>query len=82
MSPERFPIGPLTSLIVALLSLALSAFVGYTRTDRETAARITAVEVQQKNDHDGIGRVENKVDELNRKVDRLVEGMLRGSKSK
>jgi hypothetical protein len=51
-------------ILAALLSLAVSAFAGYFHNDKELAQRITAVEVQQKNDTKAIDRVESKLDKL------------------
>lgn len=56
--------GTIATIVIALLSLAVSAFVSYTHNDKEMASRIAVVETQQKNDHDGINRVEVKVDKL------------------
>lgn len=57
--------GWMVPIIIALLSLAVSGFAAYSHNDKEIASRVTAVETQQKNDHEGIK-------ELNEKVDRLL----------
>jgi hypothetical protein len=60
------------AIVIALLSLFLSAFVGYSHNDRDISNRVSVIETQQKNDGATIQRVESK-------VDRLVEWAL-GSK--
>jgi hypothetical protein len=54
----------LAAIIIALLSLAVAAWSDYSHNDKEIASRVTAVETQQKGDHEGIQRVESKVDRL------------------
>lgn len=64
------------TIVIALLSLVLSAYAGYSHNDKEITSRVVAVETQQKNDHDAINRVEGKVDKVDGKLDRLVEWAL------
>jgi len=47
---------------IAGASLFVSAYVGYTSTDKDSAVRITAIEVQQKNDTNRLERIESKLD--------------------
>lgn len=54
----------LAAIIIALLSLALSAYAGYSHNDKDISNRVTAIETQQKNDGATIQRVESKVDQL------------------
>lgn len=63
----------LAAIIIAIVSALLSGWVGYSHNDKEISNRVVAVETQQKNDHEGITRVEGKVDKVDSKVDRLVE---------
>lgn len=55
-------------IVIALLSLAVSAYAGYSHNDKELAQRISVVETQQKNDGKGLERIENKVDRLLERV--------------
>lgn len=51
-------------IALALLSLAVSGWANYNRTDKELTNRVTAVEVQQKNDGQRLERIENKLDRV------------------
>lgn len=68
----------LLAIILALLSLAMSAFVGYTYDNKDLTGRIVKVETRQDAQDRSIDRIERKVDQLNEKVDRLIEAMLKG----
>lgn len=57
-APILVPVG------IALLSLVISAWTGYTSSDKELNRRITTVETQQKNDGSRLERIENKVDRI------------------
>jgi len=46
----------IAALVIALLSLALSAYAGYTHNDKEVSNRVTAIETQQVNDTKAIER--------------------------
>lgn len=52
----------LAPILLALVSLLFSAYVGYSNNDKSLSSRITAVETQQKNDREAIQRIENKLD--------------------
>jgi hypothetical protein len=56
----------IATIVIALVSLALSAFAAYTRTDKDITTRLVTVEVQQKNDEattkDRLDRIERKLD--------------------
>lgn len=52
------------SLILAGVSLIVSAYAGYNHNDKAMEHRVTTIEVQQKNDASTIQRVESKVDKL------------------
>lgn len=54
----------IVAVVIALLSLIVSGYASYSHNDKEISNRVTAVEVQQRNDTDGIKRVEGKVDRL------------------
>lgn len=69
----------LVPVILALGSLLLSGYAAYSHNDKEISNRVTAVETQQKNDHEGIQRVETQLEKVDGKIDRLVEWAL-GSK--
>jgi hypothetical protein len=60
----RFDAGTIAAILIALLSMLVSAFTGYSHNDKDIASRISVVETQQKGDHEGIQRVETKVDRL------------------
>lgn len=53
---------------LAVLSLAMSSWSSYTNQDRITSQRITVVETNRRNDNARLDRIENKVDELLRRV--------------
>jgi hypothetical protein len=59
-------------IAIALVSLAVSAYAGYSVNDKSIAQRITAVEVQQSNDKDRLVRIENKLDELARRLEEFM----------
>lgn len=52
------------AIALALLSLVVSAYSGYTHDDKKTGERITAVETQQLNDGRRLERIEDKVDKV------------------
>lgn len=54
----------LVAILVALLSLAVSAYAGYAHNDKDISNRVSVIETQQKNDGATIQRVEGKVDRL------------------
>lgn len=60
----------LTAVLLALLSLLVSGWVGYGHQHEDTAVRISVLETQRKDDHDRLERIEIKVDELLRRVGR------------
>lgn len=51
-------------VLLALMALAVSAYAGYSSTDKEMASRISVVETQQKNDGQRLERIEDKIDRL------------------
>jgi hypothetical protein len=63
-------------LVPFLVATGISAYANYTHNDKAIAERLTAVEVQQKNDQTSIQRVEVKMDRIDSKLDRLVEWAL------
>lgn len=67
----------LVTIILALLSLVVSAWNGYSRNDKANAVEIAKLQTQQKNDQDAIVRVEVKVDKVDGKIDRVIDLMLR-----
>ena len=69
-------LSPLVALIIALVSLLVSAWGGYAYNDKVISERVTAVETQQKDDGQSINRVEQKIDTIDNKVDQLVLGLL------
>lgn len=62
----------LLPLILALVSLAVSAFASYSTTDKETAQRLTKLETKDQSAEDRLKRIELKVDRLEDKVDQLL----------
>lgn len=63
----------LATVIIAVVSLILSGFVAYTTSQDTDHSRITAIEVQQKNDGDSLKRIEGKVDKQGDKLDKVYE---------
>lgn len=59
----------LLPVIIALVSLFVSAFVGYSNNNTVIAERMKAVETQQANDRETLKRIEQKVDRV---VDKVV----------
>lgn len=72
-NPAIQTVKALVPIILALIALLSSAFANYSHDDKKLGERVTAVEVQQRNDTQSINRVEGKVDKLDAKLDRLVE---------
>jgi hypothetical protein len=66
----------ITTVIIAIVSLLLSAYIGYSHNDKDISNRMVTVETQQKNDEQALIRIENQVDKTNLKIDRLVEWAL------
>lgn len=73
---SQFDAALITTIVIAVLSLAMSAWVSYAHNDKDLTSRVTAVETQQKNDHEGMQRVDGKLDKLDEKVNKLVEWAL------
>ena len=70
MTPNTKNFAPLVlAVVLALLSLVVSAFTGYTSNDRATGERVTHVETQQENDGKRLDRMELKIDRTNEKLD-------------
>lgn len=63
----------LLPLALALLSLAVSGWSNYNRTDREMSNRVTAVETQQRNDGLQLERIERRVERVDEKVDKVLD---------
>lgn len=74
----------LVAILVALLSLILSAYTGYSSNDKDMSNRMTAVETKQKSDREqyaeSIQHVEKAVLRVDSKVDRLIEWALGAKK--
>lgn len=70
----------LVAVILALLSLVVAGFSGYSHNDKDLTSRIVKVETRQDGMDRSLDRVESKLDEVNRKVDRLMELMIGGKK--
>lgn len=64
MKPSRFPAQMALTILLALLSLVLSAYASYNHNDKQIEHRLTAVEKQQENDAPRLERMENKIDKL------------------
>lgn len=54
----------LSAILIALLSLVLSAYSGYSHNDKQIEHRLSVVETQQQNDGPRLERMENKLDKL------------------
>lgn len=61
---RQFDWKPFLGVLLAVVSLLISGFLGYTNSDKAVASRITAVETQQENDNRRLDRIENKVDAI------------------
>ena len=59
--------------LAAVGALIAAGFGAYTHNDKELTNRTTAVEVQQRNDGSSLKRIEDKVDRLDEKVERLLQ---------
>lgn len=59
-------------VLAAGLTAVGSGIAGYFHNDKELTARVTAVEIQQQNDSSSIHRVEQKVDRVDSKLDRIL----------
>lgn len=51
-------------LLPALIAAGLSLVAGYFHNDKDLTSRVTAVETQQKNDHEAIVHTSEQVDKL------------------
>lgn len=54
----------LATLVIAVVSLILSGFVGYTTIKDDDHQRIMKVETEQKNDHEAIQRIDSNTQRL------------------
>jgi hypothetical protein len=63
----------LVTVIIAGFSLIVSGFTAYTRNDSQTTSRISVVETQQQNDASRLNRIELKLDQVDAKLDRVLE---------
>jgi peptidoglycan hydrolase CwlO-like protein len=60
-------------LAIAGLSITMSAFAAYNNNDKAITSRVVVIETQQKNDGARLERIENKIDKLDDKVDRILK---------
>lgn len=67
------PMNWILPILLFLAGLAAASFTGYSKNDKDVNSRVTAVEVQQKNDGESIHRIEGKVDRVDGKIDRVNE---------
>jgi len=56
------------TLVIAGLSVLLSAYVAYSNNDKAITSRVVVIETQQKNDEQRLERIENKVDRILERV--------------
>lgn len=63
-------------LILAGLSLVVSAFTGYTRNDKDLVQRVSVLEAHQEDSVSRLGRIETKVDNVDGKMDTLTSTVL------
>ena len=54
----------LIPIAIALISLIISGYVGYSNDTKAIAVRVKGIEVQQQNDGSRLERIENKLDRL------------------
>lgn len=54
----------IATIVIAVLSLALSAFASYTTNDKETNSRVVKIETRQEDDAHRLDRIENKLDRI------------------
>jgi type II secretory pathway pseudopilin PulG len=71
-------IGPATiiSIIGFILSVAISSYAGYTHNDKDLSNRMTAVEVQQKNDKEAAAEMKTDIRDIKKDVSDLVKWAL------
>lgn len=62
----------LLPILIALLSLAVSAYVGYAATDREMVQRVTTTEAHQVDDRKTLEEIKLAVKELDAKVTEVL----------
>ena len=65
------------AIATGVLSLVVSAYVGYSSNDKVLAVKVGQVETQQKNDGDRLNRIENNINNIDDKVDRILERVTR-----
>lgn len=75
-TPAKYPPSFWLTLVVAIISLTLSAFNSYTRNAQDLSNRVAIIENQQRNDGAAIQRVESKVDKVDGKVDKLSDYLM------
>jgi peptidoglycan hydrolase CwlO-like protein len=61
------------AILLALFSLSVSGWAAYSSNDKANVQRIQAVETQQKNDGNRLDRIENKIGQVDEKIDKLLE---------
>ncbi len=69
---KPFDLKWLLPLAIALLSLAISAYAGYSATDRETVQRITVTEAHQADDRKTLDEIKLAVKETDAKVTQVL----------
>ena len=70
-------------VVIALLSLIISGYVGYSANNKDVTGRLATLEAYRENDSPRLSRIEAKVDQVDDKIDalkNLILGTLKGSK--
>ena len=58
-------------ILIALLSLVISGYVGYSANNQDVTGRLATLEAHRENDSPRLSRIEAKVDAVDDKVDAL-----------
>lgn len=75
-SSRRLSNESIVTIIIAIGSLLLSGYVSYSHNDKDITSRIVKVETKQEATDENAKRMENKIDNVDHKLDRLVEWAL------
>lgn len=63
------------TIVLALFSLVVSGYVGYSNNDKATAVKVASLETQQVNDQATLKRLEDKIDKLDTKTDTQFDSL-------
>lgn len=72
MTSKPIDLRGILPLVIALLSLAISAYAGYSATDRETIQRITTTEAHQVDDRKTLDEIKTQLKAVDSKVTEVL----------